>query len=183
MDDKQKQSLLKLARESIARRFTRVAPELPDDPALQEKRGIFVSLHKNGELRGCIGFIRAYHSIVDSVREMAWAAAFDDPRFQPLGESELTSLEIEISILSDLIPLTDPYSVEIGRDGLYIQHPHGSGLLLPQVPVEWEWDAATFLKQVCRKAGLHDKAWQDEGATLFRFEAEVFAESDFGLTK
>lgn len=179
MTDELKKRLLQLARESIQSHFGRIHPSLPTEPELQEKRGAFVTLHKRGELRGCIGFIRGYKSIAASVAEMARAAAFDDPRFSALRQSELDEIELEISVLGDLIPIEDTGQIQIGRDGLYLQHPHGSGLLLPQVPLEWNWDLPTYLKQLCRKAGLPDTAWQDAGARLFRFEAEVFAEADF----
>ena len=137
-------------------------------------RGIFVSLHKEGRLRGCIGYIKPYKSIVQSVAEMAVAAAFDDPRFSPLKAEEVSLLEIEISILGELMLIKGPDDVIIGRDGLYISHPWGSGLLLPQVATEWRWDADTFVREVCRKAGLPPEAWRDAQARLFRFEAEVF---------
>ncbi len=179
MTDALKQELLALARRSIASRFDHSPVENPRNPEFQPQRGVFVSLHKDGDLRGCIGYIKGYKSIADSVIEMARQAAFHDPRFRPLREQELPGLNIEISILSELLPVTDSSALRIGRDGLYIQHPHGSGLLLPQVPVEWHWDLPTFLKQLCRKAGLPDGAWKDEAAQLFRFEAEVFSESDF----
>ena len=105
-----KKALLKLARDSIAYRFTGIPPVKPTYPELQEKRGVFVTLNKHGQLRGCIGYIQGYKSIVDSVIEMAQAAAFEDPRFPPLRQSELPELEIEISILG--------YTVN-NIDGLY----------------------------------------------------------------
>lgn len=179
MDTESKKKLLKLARETIEARFARRQVQIPQDPELQQRRGLFVSLHTDGELRGCIGYIRGFKSLVASVVEMAEAAAFHDGRFLPLRADELDDLEIEISVLSEMETLADPEDIQIGRDGLFLQHPHGSGLLLPQVPVEWHWDRPTFLRQICRKAGLPDKAWQDKGAQLFRFSAEVFRESDF----
>ncbi|MGC9362315.1 MAG: AmmeMemoRadiSam system protein A, partial [Candidatus Syntrophosphaera sp.] len=98
MNDALKRELLRLARAFIACRFEHGRPDKPDDPELQEKRGVFVTLHKHGELRGCIGFIQGYKSIVDSVAEMAQSAAFDDPRFPPVRKGELDDLQIEISI-------------------------------------------------------------------------------------
>jgi len=172
--DAQKQTLLSLARASIQAHLGGTNVVLPDDPALQKKRGIFVSLHKAGQLRGCIGYIKPYKSIVQSVAEMAVAAAFNDPRFPALRVEELDLLEIEISILSELLPIQGPQDVEIGRDGLYIAHPWGSGLLLPQVATEWHWNPDTFVREVCRKAGLSPDAWRDAQAQLYRFEAEVF---------
>lgn len=179
MTEPLKKELLSLARRSIASRFDHCRVERPDTPEFNAKRGVFVSLHAQGELRGCIGYIQGYKSIVDSVIEMAQQAAFHDPRFLPLREQELRDLYIEISILSEMLPVADISEIEIGRDGLYIRHPHGSGLLLPQVPTEWHWDLPTFLKQICRKAGLPNGAWKDAAAQLSRFTAEVFSESDF----
>ena len=173
-----RRSLLKLARESILAGFGHAKPALPDIPELREKRGVFVTLHKNGELRGCIGYIRAYNSLAESVAQMARSAAFSDPRFAPVRENELPNLRIEISVLSELEPVEDVSEILIGRDGLLLDHPLGSGVFLPQVPVEWNWDLQTYLVQLCRKAGVHKRAWEDNEALLYRFTAEVFAESD-----
>ncbi|MDD2332490.1 MAG: AmmeMemoRadiSam system protein A [Candidatus Cloacimonetes bacterium] len=179
MTKEQKQTLLKTARNSIATRFNSEQVSEPLDPCFQEKRGLFVSLHSHGQLRGCIGYIRGYKSIAASIMEMAKAAAFQDPRFPPVKESEIKDLEIEISILSEMERVQNPDNLVIGRDGLYLEHPYGSGLLLPQVAVEWNWDVPKFLKQICQKAGLHAKAWQDQGAILYSFTAEIFSESEF----
>ncbi len=176
MTEQNKRALLKLARDTIASHFDHSKVILPDAEDLQAKCGVFVSLHKDGDLRGCIGFLRGYKSVVASVVEMANSAAFQDTRFSPVRESELQSIKIEISILSEMLPVLDTSQIKVGQDGLYIQHPHGSGLLLPQVPVEWNWDLPTFLKQICRKAGLHYEAWKDKGAQLFSFTADVFSE-------
>lgn len=178
MTDENKKLLLQLARDVISSRFDKRRVEIPAAAELQEKRGVFVTLHSQGELRGCIGYIRAYKSLVESVAEMAQAAAFRDNRFHPLREQELPDIRIEISVLSEMIPIADTSEIVIGRDGLFLQHPYGSGLLLPQVPVEWNWDLPTYLKQICQKAGLQREAWKDEGAQLFSFSAEVFGEAD-----
>jgi AmmeMemoRadiSam system protein A len=176
LSDTQKQSLLKLARDVIHARLHHSTYTSPDDPAFAEKRGMFVTLHIFGKLRGCIGYIHAYKSILDTVKEMALAAAFRDPRFPPVQADELPDISIEISLLSPMEPVQDISEITIGRDGLYLDHPYSSGLLLPQVATEWNWDRDTFLQQVCRKAGLPDQAWQDDGAQLYRFSAEIFAE-------
>lgn len=176
LSDSQKKSLLKLARDVIQARLQHSTYQSPDDPIFAQKRGIFVSLHKGGKLRGCIGYIQAHKSMLDSVKEMAIAAAFRDPRFPPLQAGELADIRIEISVLSPLKLVRDISEITIGRDGLYLQHPYSSGLLLPQVATEWDWDRDTFLEQVCRKAGLPENAWQDDNAELYRFSAEVFQE-------
>ncbi len=179
MNDAQKKTLLKLARDSIASRFGHGQVELPAEPEYQQKRGLFVSLHLEGDLRGCIGLIESRQTIARGIFEMAREAAFCDPRFPPLRREELDRLEIEISLLSELIPVTDISGIVIGRDGLLLRQGFRSGVFLPQVPVEWNWDLATYLSQLCRKAGLPDGTWKSEDARLFRFEAEVFSESHF----
>jgi uncharacterized protein len=179
MTDAQKKELLKLARDSISGYFSQERVSTPNDPAYQEKRGVFVSLHLHGELRGCIGYIMAHKNIADSILEMARAAAFKDPRFSRLTQGELDNVRIEISILSEMIPVSDAGEIVIGRDGLYIEHDWNSGLLLPQVPVEWNWDLPTYLKHICRKAGLGDNDWKDKDTRLFRFTADVFSEDQF----
>lgn len=176
LSEQQKQQLLSLARQSIEHKFNHPRPDFPPEPLFKKRLGVFVSLHKKGELRGCIGYIRAYKELGISIVEMAQAAAFRDPRFKPVKQDELPLIKLEISVLGDLIPIEDETSIQIGRDGLFIDHPHGSGLLLPQVAVEWKWDVLTFLAQVCSKAGLNKEAWRDQAAQLYRFEAEVFGE-------
>jgi len=174
----QKKELLSLARNAISAHFKHQTVTLPKDPAFHFQRGVFVSLHINGNLRGCIGYIKGYKSIAESVKEMAEAAAFQDPRFPPLTEKELEKVTLEISILGELIPLQKNELPVIGRDGLYIQHPYGSGLLLPQVAVEYNWQPETFLREVCRKAGLPPAAYLDPASVVYRFTADVFSEAD-----
>jgi len=172
----QKKQLLSFARDVIAAHLNSSdSPSLPANE-YREKCGVFVTLHKAGELRGCIGYIKGYKSIADSIREMSLAAAFQDPRFPPVTVNELAQLKIEISLLSPLQLVQETGDIEIGRDGLYLEHPRSSGLLLPQVATEWNWDRETFLKQICRKASLPPGAHQDAGAKLYRFNAEIFSE-------
>jgi uncharacterized protein len=174
--DNQKQVLLQLARQSIRSRFTKEPIIFPEAEAYQIQTGVFVSLHKLGELRGCIGYVQGYRKLVPSIIEMAQSAAFKDPRFPAVKETELKDLLIEISVLSRLTLVSDIQEIKIGQDGLLLNHPYGSGLLLPQVPVEWNWDLPTFLKQICNKAGLPANSWKDAKAELYRFSAEVFSE-------
>ncbi len=178
MDKQQKQALLALARSSIASGLGRGEVIIPKDELFKQKRGLFVTLHLDGHLRGCIGYIRGYKSIAESIIEMAKAAAFRDPRFPKVSSQELDKIVIEISLLSELIPVEDLTKIEVGRDGLYLEHPQGSGLLLPQVAVEWGWDVDTFLQQICRKAGLKPYAFKDKHAKLYSFSAEIFCEQD-----
>jgi len=174
--DKMRSELLTFARAVITRKLQGIPCHTPSDKAYAELKGVFVTIHKHGELRGCIGYIRGYKNIVDSVQEMALSAAFRDPRFPPLRADELPVIRLEISILSPMIPVEDIADITIGRDGLYLEHPYSSGLLLPQVATEWGWDRDTFLAQLCRKASLPNKSWLDKDARLYRFSAEIFAE-------
>lgn len=178
LNDTQKKELLALARAAIASRFDGSHYELPKDEVFSQKCGIFVSLHQGGELRGCIGYIKGYKDMVQSVMEMAQAAAFRDHRFMPLTVDELPDLEIEISLLGEMELVTNPEEIEIGRHGLFLEHPHGSGLLLPQVATEWKWNRQDFLRQICLKAGVRPGAWQDAQAELYYFEALVFADHE-----
>ena len=173
----ERQSLLQIARESVeaAVRDEPYAPEAAS-PALTEPRGAFVTLKIEGQLRGCIGVTEPLYPLVAAVARMARSAALEDPRFPAVTGEELDELDIEISALTPLEPLPSPEDLEIGRHGLLIRDAGRSGLLLPQVPVEWGWDRDEFLVHVCRKAGLPTDAWRD--AELFTFEAEVFSERD-----
>lgn len=136
----------------------------------------FVTLHRCGQLRGCIGTVEPRGlSLADTVVLMARAAASEDPRFAPVRPDELATIDIEISVMGPLVPVASPDEIEIGRDGLVVEEGIHRGLLLPQVPVEWGWDRATFLRQTCVKAGLPTDAWSGR-ARLFRFSAEVFGE-------
>jgi AmmeMemoRadiSam system protein A len=139
-------------------------------------RGAFTTLHLNGKLRGCIGYVMPTHSLYRTVAETARSAAFDDPRFKPVTRDEVAGLEIEISVLSPLQPIR-PEEVVVGRHGLVIHKGLRRGLLLPQVPVEWGWDRETFLAQTCKKAGLALDAWE-HGAEIQAFTAEAFDEND-----
>jgi AmmeMemoRadiSam system protein A len=172
----QQNELLSLARKSIESRFTKEAIIFPEDDDYFIQRGIFVTLHKNGELRGCIGYIRGFKNLAPSISEMAQSAAFQDPRFSTLKKEELQDITIEISILSEMELVNDTNDIVIGRDGLFLNHRFGSGLLLPQVPVEWNWDLPTYLNQICIKAGIVKGSWKDEEAKLYRFSAEIFSE-------
>jgi AmmeMemoRadiSam system protein A len=167
--------LLRLAHESILSALDRRKICLdPPTPHLAEPRGAFTSVYWNAGLRGCVGYVLATSSIYRTVAETARAAAFDDTRFLPVTREEAHELQVELSILSPPRPILAD-QVEIGHHGLLISM-HGSrGLLLPQVPVEHDWDRTTFLEQTCRKAGLPLDAWQ-KGAVIEAFTAEVFGD-------
>ena len=170
-----KKLLLQLARESIeAHLLDKPVPEHGMAPrSLCESRGAFVSLHRQGRLRGCIGYLEAVKPLGETVREMAAAAAFHDPRFRPLGREELADLEVEISVLTPMQLIKDIDEIQVGVHGLYIVQGPCRGLLLPQVATEYNWDRLTFLQQTCCKAGLSSDAWKAPGAKIYIFTAEI----------
>ncbi|HNV36087.1 MAG TPA: AmmeMemoRadiSam system protein A [Rectinema sp.] len=141
------------------------------------KCGAFVTVKKNGSLRGCIGRIQGDANLPSTIKQMALAAAFEDPRFPPLHEEELPLIEIEITLLSPLYPIS-PEEIVIGKHGLLIYANGRSGILLPQVPIEFGWDKETFLEQLCWKAGLPSNIWKSPLARLYGFEGFVFSESE-----
>lgn len=170
--------LLQLARNSIQvtiQKGRRLPVVESLSPILREKRGVFVTLWSEG-LRGCIGFPYPIKPLAEAVQEAAIGAALQDPRFPPVRSEELPRLEIEISVLTQPKAL-DPSKLKVGVHGLIVSRGGRSGLLLPQVAMEYGWNAETFLAQTCVKAGLPEDAWR-KNADLFAFEAQVFGESD-----
>ncbi len=158
----------------------RPAPKLSfTHPRFNEHCGIFVTLKKKGELRGCIGLVRGIEPLSQAIGEMAVAAATQDPRFPPVKQSELDEIEIEISVLTPMSKATDLGEIKIGRDGLMLQFRGHSGLLLPQVAVEWGWNVDEFLDNLCHKAGLPPGSHLESGAVLMKFSAEIFSENSF----
>lgn len=147
----------------------------PPTQHLAEKRGAFTTLHLNGKLRGCIGYVVPTQALFRTVAETARAAAFDDPRFSPVTLEEAVGLEIEISVLTPLRRIR-PEEVVVGKHGLLVSQGRKRGVLLPQVPVELGWDRETFLAHACKKAGLSPDAWM-QGAEMQAFTAEVFGDS------
>lgn len=176
LSPEERKRLLEIAKAGIETRLRRehIHPPRFDSGALNEKRGVFVSLHKRGRLRGCIGCIEGKAPLGLTVHEMACAAAFNDPRFPPLQSDELPELEVEISVLSPLKQITDIEEIEVGIHGIYIVNGFYSGLLLPQVAVECRWDRTTFLEQTCHKAGLPYNAWKNKNTKIYIFSADIF---------
>jgi len=181
--------LVRLARNAVlgyiqSRKVPSRPPETPE--ILLRKGAAFVTLLKitptgETELRGCIGYVRATEALVDSVIRAAIAAATEDPRFPPVKLHELQHIVFEVSVLSDpkVIGLQGKDRVKgfiIGRDGLIIRRGFYSGLLLPEVPVEYCWDEETFLSETCLKAGLPPDCWLDDVSEVFRFSAVTFRE-------
>jgi uncharacterized protein, PH0010 family len=180
LTDKEKDTLLDIAKKAIVAKISNEAmPELKvDSENLKSKRGAFVTLKKNGNLRGCIGYIKPVKPLGETVQEMAVAAAFHDPRFPSLMPDEVRDLTFEVSVLSPLKRIKDINEIEVGKHGLYIVRGYNSGLLLPQVAVEYEWDRETFLQETCYKAGLPTRAWMDKETEIYIFSANYFGDTD-----
>jgi AmmeMemoRadiSam system protein A len=166
-------TLLDLARRTVdAAARGDDAPNLrnPNGP-LREKGAVFITLKRDGELRGCIGQVRALGPLWESVRDMARAAAERDSRFDPVLPDEVPRLTIEISVLSAFFPVR-PEDIVVGTHGLYVTTDARSGLLLPQVPQEWGWGREEFLRRTFEKAGLKDG---DPAAKIEAFTVERFS--------
>lgn len=178
----ERELLLKIAREAIAAhlnpQFQSASSDLPS-AILARPGGAFVTLHKLGDLRGCIGHVEPTEPLGSVVPRCAVAACSSDPRFPPVTPAELAQIDLEISLLGPLEPIAGPDDILVGRHGLVVERGWQRGLLLPQVATEWEWSAEEFLAHTCQKAGLPRDAWQ-KGATIWRFEAEVFGEGRTG---
>ncbi len=180
LDEKEKKYYLQVARAAIAEELD-IPYKISIEPNYipshgKDLYGIFVTLTKDGNLRGCIGYIRGYEPLVDSIRKMAKEAAFHDYRFGPVRKDEFDKLHIEISILSPMQKITSINEIQIGRDGLMITRQNHSGLLLPQVPVEQNWDLKTYLEHLCLKAGLPTNAYALPGTIIYKFTAYIFEE-------
>ncbi|MGQ9629554.1 MAG: AmmeMemoRadiSam system protein B [bacterium] len=149
-------------------------------PLLKERGAAFVTLREDGHLRGCIGCLLPVKPLYETVSEMAVSAAFRDPRFPPLSPGELERVDLEISVLTPLRRIEDVREIQVGTHGIFIRKGRSSGLLLPQVAVEYGWDREEFLVQACRKADLPPDAWRD-GAEIFVFSVQVFGEKEMGV--
>jgi hypothetical protein len=174
---------VRLAREALTRYVEEkkiLEPEkLP--PVFDEKRGVFVTLHEDGDLRGCIGYPQPVMALGRAIVDSAINAGTRDPRFPGLRPGELKRMEMEVTILTKPEPYREPKKrlpelVRIGTDGLIVSKGPFSGLLLPQVAPEWGFDSLEFLSQTCVKAGLPPDAWMDEETEVQHFEAQIFAE-------
>lgn len=169
----EKTFLLSLAKNTISDYVTRgVIPDIVmKNPKLTANAATFVTINRNGDLRGCIGNIRPVMPLYKSVIMNAVAASSKDHRFQPMGREELGDMEVEVTILSPLEPLKDIKDIEIGKHGLYLIKGENNSVFLPQVPKEFGWDLNTYLEKLSLKAGLTKDAWMD--AQLFTFQGEI----------
>ena len=156
-------------------------PDISDYEIFNEKRGVFVTLTEDGELRGCIGYPYPVLPLGEALHDAAVSAAVRDPRFMPVRENELAAIEFEVTILTPPELLTcgaadRPKNIEVGRHGLIIKDRGMSGLLLPQVATEYGWDAEEFLMHTCIKAGTDRDAWKRDDTALYTFEGQIFSE-------
>jgi len=180
LGSREKKALLDLARRSVEtavkeRKLLQIPGDLPE--ALNQDRGAFVTLHKGGELRGCIGYVTPRQSLAWTVRDVAVFAALEDPRFSPVESAELPQLTYEISVLSPMRRMMDVKQIKVGQHGLLIRNAGREGLLLPQVAVEQSWDRNTLLQETALKAGLPADAWRDPDSDIFMFTAQVFGDA------
>lgn len=179
MNDEQKQTLLKIARDTVEAVIKNkpVSKLESDDPELNKPCGCFVTLKNQERLRGCIGQFTSESPLIELIVDMANASATGDPRFfaDPITPDELDKLDVEISVLSPLKRTDDPLSLRLGTDGIYIKRGGASGCFLPQVATETGWSKEEFLSYCCaHKAGLDAYAWKDPGTEVYLFTAEVF---------
>jgi AmmeMemoRadiSam system protein A len=181
LSEQEKKFLLSSARESIQSVFdSKYSPSLVDYnlyPNLKVPYGAFVTLTILNELRGCIGFIISEKSLFETVCEVARHAAFRDPRFLPLTVNELEKVSIEISVLSEPVPIKDYSEIKIGLHGLLLEDVFGHAVLLPQVAVENNYNLYEFLSALCNKAGLISNAWQYKKLNIKVFTAEIISEN------
>jgi AmmeMemoRadiSam system protein A len=170
-------ALLAIARRAIRERVRGAQDVSPvtDDPVLQVPAAAFVTITRNGELRGCIGYVDPIKPLAEAVAHSAASAATADPRFPPVALDELPHLRVEISVLSPLRLIADPTEIEVGTHGIFISQAGRHGLLLPQVATEFGWDRETFLRQACLKAGLPADAWK-RGADIQVFTVDHFTD-------
>ena len=181
LNKKDQALLLKLARETLENSFSDAEVDVSKAGHLTQLRGCFVTLHKDNQLRGCIGFPKPIMPLYEQIITASKAAAFEDPRFPQVNKNELKHIVIEISILTrpELIKVknSEEYleNIEIGKDGLIIQG-ESSGLLLPQVATEYNFTSKQFLECVCEKADMNKDAWKDLKNKIYKFKAEIFSE-------
>ncbi len=173
----EKKELLKLARTTIEKYLEDGSKEYPktDNPKFLEKRGVFVTLHKKGDLRGCIGYPLPTNPLIEAVVDNAISTSTEDHRFHPVTPDELKDIDIEISVLTVPQKVGSYKDIVVGRDGIIISKGFMKGLLLPQVPVEQGWNPEEYISYGCMKAGLPSDEWKS-GVGIETFQGIVFGE-------
>src|SRR5580658_7901804 len=180
--EREKQLLLQLARSALALGVAAGAgnkaplQDFPNEEFLQQPAGAFVTLHRRGRLRGCVGQLPGRDSLAEVVAHCARSAALHDSRFEPVQPAELSEIEIEVSVLSALqdVPLE---AIVAGKHGLVVSQGRQRGVLLPQVATQFNWSAQRLLEETCVKAGLEREAWKEPATRVQAFTAEVFSEA------
>lgn len=179
LNSAEKKELLAIARRALTNfvKEKKVCRPQTDKACLKEKRGVFVTLRKEGELRGCLGTMAGKKPLFSEVNDMAVAAASQDLRFSPVLEPELSRIKIEISVLSPVKKINDPEKIILGKHGVLVKSGLQSGVFLPQVAAEAGWNRDQLLDNLCRhKAGLPQDIWRKENCDIFVFATETFAE-------
>ena len=178
LSKEEQKTLLKLARDTIEM-WVREGKRPPLPPAkgfLDQYCGAFVTIHKKGQLRGCIGNMVGHAPLVETIQEMAIASSTGDPRFHPVRAEELNEIDIEISVLSPMREIKDVNEIQVGVHGILMSRGMFHGVLLPQVAIEYKWNRTQFLQHTCAKAGLPEDAWQDPVTKIEIFSAQIFRE-------
>lgn len=175
----EKKELLALARDTIVHFLAHGKKKYPktNNPGFMEKRGVFVTLHNHGDLRGCIGYPLPIKPLMEAIVDNAISSATEDYRFHSVTSDEMPDIDIEISILTVPQKVKSYQEIEIGRDGIIISKGFMKGLLLPQVPVEQDWNIEEYISWGCRKAGLPPDEWQ-RGVEIETFQGIVFGEKE-----
>ena len=177
--------LVKTARTAVTEFLSngkRIKLESESEKKFSFNAGVFVTLNNADGLRGCIGFPMPDKKLSHGIIDAAIAAATEDPRFSPVKINELNEIVFEVTVLTPPVEITvtDPMEylekIKVGRDGLIIRNSFSSGLLLPQVPVEYGWNVEEFLQHTCEKAGLEKDTWKNEKVKIEKFEGIIFKE-------
>jgi uncharacterized protein (TIGR00296 family) len=180
--------LVRIARKAVEEYLksgAKISPPEDTPEELFKEMGVFVTIKTfpSKQLRGCIGYPEPVMPLIYATIDAAISAATRDPRFYPVSLSELPNLLFEVTVLTPPEPINAPPSelperIKVGRDGLIVRCGYASGLLLPQVPVEWGWDEREFLSQTCVKAGLPPNCWLDPRCRFYKFRGQIFAETE-----
>lgn len=186
ISDHDGETLVRTARESVTKYLKTGQKMTPPDEIRSRfsfNSGVFVTLNKGEDLRGCIGFPTPDRTLYQSLLDASIASATEDPRFPPVSYDELSKISFEVTVLTPPAvikvqnPSEYPSTIKVGRDGLVVRCEFGSGLLLPQVPVEYGWNEEEFLSHTCQKAGAPRDCWKQKSTVILRFEGIVFKET------
>lgn len=181
--ESEKKALLEVARRTfIAAVQHSDRPRLPDIASLSSPGGAFVTITRNGRLRGCIGRLPSDASLIEVIESCARGVASEDPRFPRVQPDELPAIEMELSVLSALTKIT-PEEIEPGKHGLFVSNGMRRGVLLPQVALQFHWNGMRFLEATCEKAGLARDSWKHPATLVQGFTAEVFSERELGIAE